>query len=49
MSGRVVRLKPGQDPRDQALQHRMMTTQDILVAEELKPGQYGAGPTMRGD
>lgn len=35
MSGRVVRLKPGQDPRDQQLQHRMMTTQDILVAEEL--------------
>ena len=35
MSGRVVRLKPGQDPHDQQLQHRMMTTQDILVAEEL--------------
>ena len=35
MSGRVVRLKPGQDARDQQLQHRMMTTQDILVAEEL--------------
>lgn len=35
MSGRIVRLKPGQDPLDQALQNRMMTTQDILVAEEL--------------
>ena len=35
MSGRVVRLKPGQDLSDQELQHRMMTTQDILVAEEL--------------
>ena len=35
MSGRVVRLKPGQDPHDQQLQGRMVTTQDILVAEEL--------------
>ena len=35
MSGRVVRLKPGQDPHDQQWQGRMMTTQDILVAEEL--------------
>ena len=32
MSGRVVRLHPGQSPHDQ---QRMMTTQDILVAEEL--------------
>ena len=35
MSGRVVRLKPGQGPLEQELQNRMMTTQDILVAEEL--------------
>ncbi len=35
MSGRVVRLKPEQDPSDKQLQHRMMTTQDILVAEKL--------------
>ena len=35
MSGRVVRLKPGQDPQAQEIQRRMMTTQDILVAEEL--------------
>ena len=35
MSGRVVRLRPGQDPQAQEIQHRMMTTQDILVAEEL--------------
>ena len=32
MSGRVVRLKPGQSHLDN---HRLMTTQDILVAEEL--------------
>jgi len=35
MSGRVVRLRPGQDPQAQEIQRRMMTTQDILVAEEL--------------
>ncbi len=35
MSGRVVRLRPGQDPLQEDLQNRMMTTQDILVAEEL--------------
>lgn len=35
MSGRVVRLKPEQSPSDEQLQQRMMTTQDILVAEEL--------------
>ncbi len=32
MSGRVVRLKPGQSHLDH---HHLMTTQDILVAEEL--------------
>ena len=37
MSGRVVRLKPGQSQLDH---HRLMTTQDILVAEELGPGQH---------
>ena len=44
MSGRVVRLKPGQSQLDH---HRLMTTQDILVAEELDPASteliYQAG------
>ena len=44
MSGRVVRLKPGQSQLDH---HRPMTTQDILVAEELDPASteliYQAG------
>ena len=36
-SGRIVRLKPRLNPLDQQLQPSLMTTQDIVVAEELPP------------